>query len=73
MPNHSKNLTIELCYGDDKIIGTGLYFLNKFKNLKCNVVEWVNIYGPPTTGIGKKFEKVVLNGTREGTCYRGRI
>ena len=34
MPNHSKNLTIELIYGEDSIIGTGLFYLNIFKNLK---------------------------------------
>ena len=47
MPNHSKNVSVEIVTGDGILVGTALVPLNKFKNLTNLFPEWINIYGPP--------------------------
>lgn len=77
LPNHSKNVQIELydkaSIGKDTLVGTGLIPFNTFKYLDDLPPTWINIYGPPLSGTGKKAEDMARFGARKGSCYRGRI
>lgn len=76
LPNHSKNIQIEFIdkhgFGE-KLIGTGLIPFNTFKYLDDLPPTWINVYGPPLSGIGKKAEEMAIFGAKRGSCYRGRV
>lgn len=77
MPNHSKNIQIELWNQnsilDDDLIGTCLVPLNCFYTLTDLPPQWVSIYGPPLTSKGPKSMSMAEHGYRIGSCYRGRV
>lgn len=77
LPNHSKNIQIELWNSNsvmrDDLIGTCLIPFNSFNSLMELPPMWVNIYGPPLCGIGEKSQEMALHGFRRGSCYRGRV
>jgi len=76
LPNHSKNLQIEvydLSRFGKTLIGTGLIPFNTFKYLDDLPPTWINIYGPPLSGVGQKAEEMAEFGFRRGSSYRGRI
>lgn len=77
LPNHSKNLQIEL-YNENNLmksdlIGTCLVPLNCFKGFTDLAPTWVNIYGPPLCGVGQEAEDMAEHGFMRGSSYRGRL
>lgn len=77
LPNHSKNVQIELwnrnSYFKDELIGTCLVQFNSFMCVPDLPPTWINIYGPPLCGVGEDAEHMAQFGFRSGSCYRGRV
>ena len=76
LPNHSKNVYVELYdYGilNDSLVGSAIIPFNCFKDSDNFKPLWVNIYGPPTSAIGKTARVVAINGHKSGSTFRGRI
>jgi hypothetical protein len=77
LPNHSKNVQIELWNENllmrDDLLGTCLIPFNSFNSMMDLPPMWVNIYGPPMCGTGKVAEDMAEHGFKRGSCYRGRI
>lgn len=77
LPNHSKNLQIELwnrnSYMKDDLVGTCLIPFNSFHCLDNIPPTWVNIYGPPLCGVGESAVDMAEHGFMRGSCYRGRV
>ena len=77
LPNHSKNVQMELydkrTFGSNMLIGTGLIPFNTFKYLDDLPPTWINIYGPPLSGVGERASDMARFGARRGSCYRGRV
>jgi Ca2+-dependent lipid-binding protein len=77
LPNHSKNLQIELWNKNslmqDDLVGTCLIPFNSFHCIENLPPTWVNIYGPPLCGVGENAKDMAEHGYFRGSCYRGRI
>jgi Ca2+-dependent lipid-binding protein len=77
LPNHSKNLQIELwntnSVMNDDLIGTCLIPLNCFHLITDLPPTWVNIYGPPLCGTSNEAKEMAEHGYSKGSSYRGRV
>jgi Ca2+-dependent lipid-binding protein len=77
MPNHSKNLQVELWNKNklmqDDLVGTCLIPFNSFHCIDNLPPTWVNIYGPPLCGVGPNATEMAEHGFMRGSCYRGRV
>ena len=76
LPNHSKDVFIELWHGAffaDSLIGTAKFSFNKFKDSNNSKPMWINIYGPPLTSHNKYSILMAKNGYSIGSTFRGRI
>lgn len=77
LPNHSKNVQVELWNRNtamqDDLIGTCLIPFASFQCLMDLPPMWVNIYGPPLSGVGNIAKEMAEHGFRRGSTYRGRV
>ena len=77
LPNHSKNVQIELfnynTVMEDELLGTCLIPFNSFKCIEDLPPMWINIYGPPLCASGPIANQMAIHGFKMGSSYRGRV